>query len=315
MVVLVALVLLGAGAAAVARWRAQAGRRWSGAWWWPLIGAPLDAAGARTAFVDAIWHLIRGAAVAEPPSRARVGRRYAEVLAENVGQPGFREVLLVAADLDARRDIVAVLLREPYHERFLASRDGRDRRAEVLDLAGAGREHALDVLAGALTPPVACEPALVTFAVESFWRGETHRICDRPASAVRLFEEVAAAGVTQVIVVSAAEATDGPHRLTPPRLDPRHRLGAFVAAAECVALRDALHSWGARFEAVYVVSPSHNAVGPFDFRGAYDEASDRRQSLLELMDRGYDDAYRQFIEPVVGASGDQLGQQMRAGSG
>jgi hypothetical protein len=27
------------------------------------------------------------------------------------------------------------------------------------------------------------------------------------------------------------------------------------------------------------------------------------------MDRGYEDAYRQFIEPVVGASGDQLEQR------
>jgi hypothetical protein len=30
------------------------------------------------------------------------------------------------------------------------------------------------------------------------------------------------------------------------------------------------------------------------------------QPLKELIDRGYEDAYRQFIEPVVGASGEQL---------
>ena len=61
-----------------------------------------------------------------------------------------------------------------------------------------------------------------------------------------------------------------------------------------------------RFDGVYVVSPAHNAVGPFDFGGAYDEASDRRQDLVELMQRGYEDAYRQFIEPVVGDSGEQI---------
>jgi hypothetical protein len=33
------------------------------------------------------------------------------------------------------------------------------------------------------------------------------------------------------------------------------------------------------------------------------------QPLKELMDRGYEDAYRQFIEPVVGASGEQLTRQ------
>ena len=35
---------------------------------------------------------------------------------------------------------------------------------------------------------------------------------------------------------------------------------------------------------------------------------DRRQNLTELMSRGYEDAYRQFIEPVVGASGERVGQ-------
>jgi hypothetical protein len=38
----------------------------------------------------------------------------------------------------------------------------------------------------------------------------------------------------------------------------------------------------------------------------YDERSDRIQSLSELMDRGYEDAYRQFIEPVVGAGGERI---------
>jgi hypothetical protein len=57
---------------------------------------------------------------------------------------------------------------------------------------------------------------------------------------------------------------------------------------------------------VYLVCPAHNPVGPFDIAGAYDEASDRRQDLVELMERAYEDAYRQFIEPVVGASGEHL---------
>jgi hypothetical protein len=63
-----------------------------------------------------------------------------------------------------------------------------------------------------------------------------------------------------------------------------------------------------RFDAFYVIGPAHNPVGPFDFAGAYDEASDRRHSTTELMERGYEDAYHQFIDPVLGASGDQLAQ-------
>ena len=45
-----------------------------------------------------------------PPPRQDLGRRYVELLAENLGQPGFRELLLVAHDIDARRDLVFALL-------------------------------------------------------------------------------------------------------------------------------------------------------------------------------------------------------------
>ena len=43
----------------------------------------------------------------------------------------------------------------------------------------------------------------------------------------------------------------------------------------------------------------------FDFGGTYDEASDRQRTVAELMQQGYADAYRHFIEPVV-AAGDRL---------
>ena len=50
----------------------------------------------------------------------------------------------------------------------------------------------------------------------------------------------------------------------------------------------------------------HNPVGPLDFGGVYDEHSDRMLPLAELIDRGYGDAYRQFIEPIVGAGGERI---------
>ena len=55
-----------------------------------------------------------------------------------------------------------------------------------------------------------------------------------------------------------------------------------------------------------MIRPSHNPLGPLDFGGVYDERSDRTHTLGELLDRGYEDAYRQFIEPVVGASGEKI---------
>jgi hypothetical protein len=57
---------------------------------------------------------------------------------------------------------------------------------------------------------------------------------------------------------------------------------------------------------LFVIRPAYNPVGPLDFTGVYDERSDRTHTLGELLDRGYEDAYRQFIEPVVGASGDKI---------
>ena len=45
-------------------------------------------------------------------------------------------------------------------------------------------------------------------------------------------------------------------------------------------------------------------LAPLDFAGVYDERSDRVHTVPELIDRGYEDAYRLFIEPVVAASGE-----------
>jgi hypothetical protein len=304
-VLAVLLLVLGAGII-IAQRQAPARRSAGGAWWWRLLGAPLDADAAREMLAGALWQLIRGASHAARPGAAAVGRRYADVLADNLGQPGFRELMIVTTDLDARHDVVGALLREPYRHEFVASRPDRERQSEAIDLAGTGGDHAFDLIAAGLTPPIGCDPHMMTFAVDSYWRGETHRLCDRPGAVSRLLEELAGAGVSQAIIVSAVPAPPPPHRLSIPRLELRYRLGELLAAAESAALRDAIEMARLRFDSVYLICPAHNPVGAFDFTGAYDEASDRRQDLAELMDRAYEDAYHQFIEPVVGASGDHL---------
>lgn len=303
-----ALAGIAAACGVVIRRQAAGGRRHAGRWWWRIVGSPIDAESARRLFTTTIWELIRGAAPGTQPEPGALGRRYTEVLMENIGQPGFAELVLVATDLDARRDVIAALLHEPYRTEFLAPRPGRDRLSEVMDLTGIARGHAIDLINAALTPPVIAEPALVTYATDSFWRGETHRMCDRAASIHRLLEEVGAAGATQAIVVSAVASVPAPHMLRMPRMDLRSRLGEWQVSAEAAALRDALEMARLRFDSIYVISPAHNPIGPFDVDGAYDEASDRRQDLSELMALAYEDAYHQFIEPVVGASGEQLAQ-------
>lgn len=308
LVTLVLVLLAAALAVHVAGHRRDPGRRRraKGAWWWRIAGAPIDAATPARAVLAAIWQLVRGAHVGPVPGRDEMGRRFSDVLTDSLGQPGFGELVLVVTDLDARRDLVAALLREPHRAEFLAPRGGRDRRSDVIDLAGDGRDLGLDAVSAALCPPLWCEPAPLTFSPESYWRGETHRCCDRPGVVSRLLEEVAAAGASQVIIVTAVQPIDTPHRLTPPVLDVRGRLGQFHVASEAAAMRDALEMARLRFDAIHVIAPAHNPIGPFDCAGVYDAASDRQATIGELLARGYDDACRQFIEPVVGASGERL---------
>ena len=59
-----------------------------------------------------MWDLLRGAAQLKEPSPLELCRRYIELLAENLGQPGFRELLLAVHDLDAHRDLVFALVAE-----------------------------------------------------------------------------------------------------------------------------------------------------------------------------------------------------------
>lgn len=310
LIVLALLVALGiaVGAALAPVWHRRIRRRAAHGIVGRLLGGPLSA----TPFADGcrneLWGLIRGAAAVASPSPRDLGRRYAELLADNLGQPGFRELLVIVHDMDARRDLVFALLDQSQRARFFArpGGDGAVRAAETFDLAGASRDHTFDTLAAALALPTATDPHLITFAAEGPWRGETHRVCDRPAALARLLEEVAAAGAEQVIVVAGQPPPGGAHELSSGRADLRGRAIEPLVAFEAANLRDVLESWTGRFAGLFVVRPAHNPLGPLDFDGIFDERSDRTHSLAELVDRGYEDAYRQFIEPVVAASGDRL---------
>jgi hypothetical protein len=306
-------VLLVVGAAALIAfadaWLAGRGqRRGRGGVWWRGISAPLSSHGAIDHTWRVMWDLVRGAAQLKQPTPAELGRRYAEMLADNLGQPGFRELLVAVHDVDAHRDLIFALVSEPRRHDLIrrstsALADGR--RAEVFDLAGIAREHLPDAVAAALSIPLATEWHPVTFAADAYWRGETHRLCDRPACLIRVIDELIDLGVEQVVLVSSSPELPGPHALPHPRLDGRGRLGEYLQSTEAAIVRDATTTTdGVR---IFTVRPAHNPVGPFDFSGGYDDRSQRRQGLGELMNRGYEDAYHQFIEPVVGASGERMG--------
>ena len=73
-------------------------------------------------------------------------------------------------------------------------------------------------------------------------------------------------------------------------------------------LRDEIARYPVDGPTLFVIRPAHNPTGPFDFDGGFDDRSDRPAQLAELSSRGYEDACHQFIEPVVGASGEHVGR-------
>ena len=311
MLIVIALAAVLAGSVFLATpQRDGMGRVVKARWWWRVLAGALDTSELRRAVTRAAWDLVRGAATAGKPTDAALSRRYSEVLTDNLGQPGCRELMIAVADLDARRDIVGALLADDHQERFFASQPGRERSAEVVDLGWVGRDMVVDFLGAALTPAIGAEPHSVAFPAESYWRGEVHRGCDRPGMVGRLLLELKSANVGQCVVVSAAAPPASPHRLNAPLLDPRARLGEFLTTAEASGLDDAIGVAHQQFEALFVICPSHNPLGPFESTGTYDQGSDRRRAIDELLQQGYQDAYQQFIDPAVGASGDELAPAM-----
>ena len=307
----IAVLVLGVAAlvALVIGWINRGARSQRGPFWWRMAPVPLSSRGTVAHCWRAMWDLLRGAAQLKQPSPVELSRRYLELAGENLGQPGFREILIAVHDLDVHRDLVFALVAES-RRRELFRRPTveaiEERRAEVFDLSGVAREYLPSVLAGAVSLPVATEAAFVTFAPDAYWRGETHRLTDRPGIVARVVDELKSLGAEQILVVSAAPESHRPHALTPPRLDARSRLGEYLQSSEAAAVRDATYLGAGPSVRVFTISPEHNPMGPFDFAGAFDDRSDRAFGLEELMARGYEDAYRQFIEPVVGASGELL---------
>jgi hypothetical protein len=118
-----------------------------------------------------------------------LGRRYAEVLLESLGQPGFRELIVVATDLDSRRDLIGALVSEPYAQPFWPRVPIATGAPRCSTVAGPGRDRAIDLVAAALTPPVAFDPWLVTFARRQPLARRDAPVDRSPGAVHRLLEE------------------------------------------------------------------------------------------------------------------------------
>ena len=274
-----------------------------------------------------LWQIARGAALSGgPPSAAELGRRYASLLAENLGEPGFRELILRVADLDRGDALTFALLKEGAGEdedpraqmRVAALEDAVDLRTP---------EHAalfFDAVATGLLCPMGLPLRRISFPKGGVHAGETHRLTDATFVPGTGIAEALAAGAEQVIVVTAA-----PERATPParRRGPLARLDATVRALERQASRelgeterlnrvistlghrgsDGKGAWEDpatgrvyREADLWVVRPERRTLGPMEFDGTRDPTTEVVQTTDDLLEHGWRDAYRQFVEPVIG---------------
>ena len=144
------------------------GSRDRGRWWARIIGSPWSTEPGVRHFRGAMWELFRGPAAAKEPTLFELSRRYSDLLFENLGQPGFRELIVTTLDIEMRGDIVFAAIAEPRRQTFFQRNHG-----ELIDLKGVGRSQVLDALAGGLSMPVITDPHLVVFSPESYWKGES----------------------------------------------------------------------------------------------------------------------------------------------
>jgi len=291
----------------------------------------LDAERGRLRLCRCLWEIARGAAISEtPPAESELSRRYVALVAENVGQPGFREVILRAGDLETGRCLSFVLLADPHRASFIAraGHSSREGRIDAVDLRAAGCEGLFfDALITGLLPPLAAPIRRVSFPRAGAYAGETHRLTDATLFSGCGISEALAAGAQQVIMVTGAT-----HRPVPlaRRRGPRALADGILAGLERRAVSEDMagaerinalvEASGGEFEdgqrvwrdpttgrlyrdlPLYVIRPGRKGIGPLELDGARDPVTEVEETLSDLEDQGYKDAYRMFVEPIVGAA-------------
>lgn len=276
-----------------------------------------------------LWDIARGVSLgSRPPSEAELGRRYVALLAENLGEPGFRELVLRAADLDRGAGLVFTVLRdEPPAEGGTRPRPRGAHLGDAVDLRAPGHDALLyDAVATGLLCSMAMPLRRVSFPKGGVHGGETHRLTEGTFTPGAGIAEALAAGAEQVIVVTGVpDSPAAPAR----RRGPHARLDAAVRTLERQAMHeideterlnrvigtlghrhgDGRGAWedpatGQVYREVdlWVIRPERRALGPLELDGARDPATEVVQTTDDLLELGFRDAYRQFVEPVVGQS-------------
>jgi hypothetical protein len=197
--------------------------------------------------------------------------------------------------------------------------------ADGVDLRAPGHDVLFfDALATGLLCPMAMPMRRLEFPRGAAHAGETHRLTDATLVPGSGIAEALAAKAEQVIVVTGVPETPAPPAR---RRGPLARIDAAVRALERQAAGEVHAAWrvnrmvstlGQREESgrrawadpatgrvyreidVWVIRPDRRLLGPMELDGARDPATDVVQTAEDLLEQGFRDAYRQFVEPVVG---------------
>lgn len=300
---------------------------------WPeSLESPLDVDRGRERLVRALWEISRGPTLSkEPPAEPELGKRYVALAAENLGQPRFRELILRAADVEAGTVLDFVLLEDAHRTSFAVARS-QGPRSRLDGLPGAidlrSPDHDVlffDAVMTSLLSPFVTPMRRVSFPKGGLHGGQTHRLADATLVGGAGIAEALAAGAEQVILVTPVpEEAEPPARRRGARahadgaiaLLERRALERDVEAAERINRMvqtlghdtPAGRAWqdpatGRLFHefSLYVIRPTRRGLLPLEWDGAQDPGTEVLETPADLMERGYKDAYRLFVEPVVGA--------------
>jgi hypothetical protein len=296
--------------------------------------SPFDSHPGRARLARLLWEVARGSTLSPaPPSEADLGRRYVSLAADNLGQPGFRELILRTADLEIGGGLAFVLLADAPRAAFAAAR-ARGPRARVeglpgaVDLRAAGYEALFfEAVAAGLPAPLPIPTVRVSFPKGGIHAGETHRLADATLAGGCGLADALAAGAEQVILVSAVPESPSPplrrrgiRAAADALLATLERQGLEAEVSESERMNRLVETLGHRTDdggrawqdpatgrifrdvSLYVIRPERRSLGPLELDGAQDPATEVLETTDDLGELGYRDAYRLFVEPVVGAA-------------
>lgn len=285
------------------------------------LESAFDLSGIEGNLARRLWEVARGPALNErAPDAAEVGRHFSALIAENAGQPGFRGLILRAANLDTCKSLVLKLLNEGQ------GGAGRARPDEAIDLKDAAASSLLyDVVASAFSTTPLAAPRRVRLPKQGVFGGEVHRIAEASVIAGSGLSEAIAGGADAIVLVTAVAEQPAP-------LVDRRGLKALAAAFLAVQERSAIEGdldetsrlnrivetvghqkstgereWqdpltGRIFRAVSVhtIRPRRSLLRPLDLDGAIDPSNEVETTLLDWMDEGYRDAHRCYLDAALG---------------